>query len=187
MKKAGIVDRMRIVMTDGVLHCSPYECEHASFGSRCGYVYSTYGEGLLVSYIISVERNTRYMRHNADWQTHNYPNLREKNWASEVVRSAALKSGIAPEFAGDGWAGLCRFRFSKSPTPLLEACAHSRRVAPLPKLPTRRTKLVTLYLFFALSRLCAVGPANNHQEAHVSVTSERSNVDVLFLRCHDGN
>ena len=43
-------------------------------------------ERLLISYIFLVQRNTRYMnvRHNADW-----PNPREKNWASEVVRSAA--------------------------------------------------------------------------------------------------
>ena len=68
MKRVGIVDRMRIAMTDGVLHSSLHRCEHASFCSRRCLLY---GEGLLVSYIFLVERNTRYMnmRHNADWQT----------------------------------------------------------------------------------------------------------------------
>ena len=50
MKRAGIVDRMRIAMTDGVLNCSLQQREHASFGSRCGYVYSMAKNYWLVTY-----------------------------------------------------------------------------------------------------------------------------------------
>ena len=78
-----------------------------------------YGEGLLVSYILLVERNTRYMtmRHNADWQTHNYPSLCEKNWSKRggpQCRVILLKSGIPPEFAG--MAGYL-MQVSKNPVP----------------------------------------------------------------------
>ena len=40
MKKAGIVDRMRTAMTNGVLHSSLHQCEHATSSSRGGSVYS---------------------------------------------------------------------------------------------------------------------------------------------------
>ena len=91
------------------------------------------------------------MRHNADWQLHNYPSLGRTGGkrGGPQCRVILLKCGIAPEFAG--MAGLCRsVQVSKSPTPLFEACAHSRRLAPLPKVPTRRTELVTLYLHLFL-------------------------------------
>lgn len=50
MKKAGIVDRMRTAMTDGVLHSSLHQCEHTAFSSRSGSVYFMERDYWLVTY-----------------------------------------------------------------------------------------------------------------------------------------
>ena len=106
------------------------------------------------------------MRHNADWQTHNYPSLGEKNWSMRggpQCRVILLKAGIPPDFAG--------MQVSKSPTPLLRGLCPLRTCCSLTEDSDKADKTGDT-LLFSFPCLCAVATANIYQEPHVSLRHE---------------